>query len=61
VPSGRSRHHLWGSASADPTPDWRVPIFQAVGPAREPHLQGLTPEQIAAIVTQRGTFLEEER
>ena len=33
----------------------------AIGPAREIHLHlhGLTPEQIAAIVTQRGTYLED--
>ena len=35
----------------------------AIGPAREVHihLHGLTPDQLAAIVTQRGAYLEEDR
>jgi hypothetical protein len=35
----------------------------AIGQAREVHihLHGVTPEQLAAIVTQRGAYLEEDR
>ena len=35
----------------------------AIGPGRELHihLHGLTPEQVAAIVTQRGAYLEEDQ
>jgi hypothetical protein len=35
----------------------------AIEPAREIHLHlhGLTPDQVAAIVTQRGAYLEEDR
>jgi len=35
----------------------------AIGPGRELHihLHGLTPEQLAAIVTQRGAYLEEDQ
>ena len=35
----------------------------ALGPGREAHLHllGLTPEQLAVIVTQRGAYLEEDQ
>ena len=35
----------------------------AIDPGRELHihLHGLTPEQLAAIVTQRGAYLEEDQ
>ena len=43
-----------------PRPDLSPPYKAAIEPGREIHLHfhGLTPEQIAAIVTQRGAYLE---
>ena len=61
------RRHTAARAIVQLTPGSRPQLSPAhrpaIGPGRELHihLHGLTPEQLAAIVTQRGAYLEEDQ
>jgi hypothetical protein len=61
------RRHIAARAIVQLPPGSRLQLSSAhrpaIGPGRELHihLHGLTPEQLAAIVAQRGAYLEEDQ